>query len=237
MSKNYSRVLATAIADMLNDETFLYGFDREEGMFLFPYFASRGNFHVYAVFMTAYKDSITCSVLFPVRGDVQNKQKMDNLYKASVMINWCMKFTHLQVDSEKGAMRFCTSLDMEGQEDQTPSRDQVSNLLCLALNNAIRYSPVITACLYDPNPDIRALVDACEHRTTTSPSFDLLKSMLEARENGGNVSPELVEAIDAVLFDHDGEDAPDTPLFEGDCSETDQEDEDAEDSLDDASNS
>ena len=60
------------------------------------------------------------------------------------------------------------------------------------------------------------------------------QSMLEARESGGDVSPELVEAIDAVLFDHDGEDTPDTPLFEGDCSEADQED---EDSLDDTSDS
>lgn len=212
MSKNYSRTLAAAIADMLNDETFLFGFDKEEGTFLFPYFSSRGEFHVYAVFMRTYRDSITCSVLLPVRGDTQNKEKMANLYAASAMINWGMKYTHLQVDSEEGAMRFCTSLDMEGQEDQTPSHDQVRNLLCLALNSAIRYSPVITACLYDPHPDIRALVDACEHRATTSPSFTLLKALLEAHESS--------------------DDAPDVPLFEDDCSETDQEDA----PLDDASN-
>ena len=220
MSKNYSRVLATAIADMLNDETFLYGFDREEGVFLFPYFASRGKFHVYAVFMTAYKDSITCSVLLPVRGDVQNKEEMDNLYKASAMISWGMKFTHLQVDSEKGVMRFCTSLDMEGQEDQTPSRDQVSNLLCLALNNAILYSPVITACLYDPNPDIRALVDACEHKTTIS-HREILHALIDARTSGHELPDSIRKAIE-LLFENTGDPGAD--------------DDDIDFSIDDASN-
>lgn len=170
--KNYSRDIAAAVEEFMQEDDMHYTFHEGSGVFQFGMKIS-GKLHTLSCAVDVGMDDYQVFGICPVGVETEDREMLQNMALFLSRVNYSLKNGSFQLDCSDGEIRYHVYADCDGG---VPSAKQIRNSITVTCMMVSRYAAGITGIIYSGlNPE--EAEEKC--RTETDPIMQFLQQRLQ----------------------------------------------------------